>query len=297
MPNRSSLHPPTPLPCLGSTWNSDTSAFPGPPRGSDGIQVLVNGPKFDDILLLADSITLAYSAVDGYAWGSGVSGVYQINITDDRGAEVINTLFRDVDFSFHGAYALIAADGTYFAAARTSIQGYHNAVPFDFTSPIVKTKEYFVPGLEEDEHLVGLSMTYDAAENAFLVFATTRGQVGAVSLDFSTPSNLARVPGIESVALPSEFMSNSIALDGPEGGIYVCTSRSIARMRWDPATVTIATDWVTDYGAGSDPWMWGRIGPGCGSSPTMVGPVGGVAEYTVITDGESPMNIRFYEVC
>lgn len=41
--------------------------------------------------------------------------------------------------------------------------------------------------------------------------------------------------------------------------------------------------------------FWGRLGPGCGTSPTVVGP-SGVAEYVVITDGESPMNILFYDV-
>ena len=41
--------------------------------------------------------------------------------------------------------------------------------------------------------------------------------------------------------------------------------------------------------------FWGRLGPGCGTSPTVVGP-SGVAEYVVITDGESPMNILYYDV-
>jgi len=293
-----------PLPAFiraGSTWASDTSAFPGPQKSDDEIQILVNGEQFSDItdiLLLADSITLAYSAVDGFVWGSGVSGVYQLNVTGpSTGVEVINTLFRDINFEIHGAYSLVASDGTYFCATKTSVQGYHNEVPFDWTTPIELTKEYFVPGLAEDEHLVGLTMTFDSpGEKAFLVFSTTRGQVGAVAVDFQTASPLFQIPGIDTVALPSAFVNNPIALDGPEGGIYVATSKSMVRLQWNPTAITVSADWLTDYGNGDDDWMWGRVGPGCGSSPTLMGPTGGVAEFVVITDGENPMNIRFYSV-
>ena len=142
---------------------------------------------------------------------------------------------------------------------------------------------------------MGLTMTHDSADNAFLVFATTRGQVGAVSLDFKTPSaNMLQIAGLDSVDLPDHFVSNSIAMDGPTGGIYVCTSRSLAKLHWDLASQTISTEWITDYGEGKDDWYYGRIGPGSGTSPTLMGP-SGVAEYIVIADGESPMNVRFYD--
>lgn len=123
----------------GSTWNSDTSGLPGPSRSDDAVQLLVNGDTLKDVsdmILTADSITIAQSSVDGYMWGSGVSGVYQLRLADGE-LSVVNTLFRDVNFEFHGAYSLVAADGTYFTAARTSIQAYHNEVPMDFSTPIV----------------------------------------------------------------------------------------------------------------------------------------------------------------
>lgn len=281
----------------GSTWNSDTSALSGPTRKDRAVQVLVNGDHItdlSDILLTADSITIAQSSVDGYMWGSGVSGVYQLKVTEEE-VVVANTLFRDVNFEYHGAYSLVAADGTYYTAARTSIQAYHNEVPLNFSTPIVKVGEYFVNGLVDGEHIVGLTMTHDDVENAYLVFATTRGQVGAVSLDFKTTSTgLYQISGIDEVELPDHFVSNSIALDGPDGGIYVCTSKSMTKLRWDLETRTISSVWATDYGSGGDPWYYGRIGPGSGTSPTLMGP-NGAAELVVIGDGETPMNVLFYD--
>ena len=141
------------------------------------MQLLLNGDTIldlQDILLTADSITIAQSAIKGYMWGSGVSGVYQLHV-NETSVSVINTLFRDVNFEYHGAYSLLAADGTYYAAAKTSIQAYNNEIPFDFSTPIVKIREYNVNNLVEGEHIVGLTMTHDAVENAFLVYATTKG--------------------------------------------------------------------------------------------------------------------------
>lgn len=219
---------------------------------------------------------MAHSTVDGYVWGSGVSGVYQLKISPNE-VKVINTLFRDVNFEYHGAYSLLAADGTYFAAAKTSIQGYQNTIINDFTTPIILAKEYFVPKLDDGEHIVGLTMTFGTSlQDTFLVYATTKGQVGAVSLDFATPSrNVYRIEGIEGVELPDHFVSNSIAMDGPAGGVYVCTSHAMNRLKWDAATLTLSGDWQTVYGTGYDEWYWGRLGPGCGTSPTIVGPTKG----------------------
>ena len=167
----------------GSTWNSDTSGLNGPSSTADAVQLVLNGENIldlQDILLSADSITIAQSTVDGYMWASGVSGVYQLKVTESD-ATVINTLFRDVNFEYHGAYSLIAVDGTYFSAAKTSIQAYHNEIPFDFTTPIVKTREYFVQGLVDNEHIVGLTMTHDDVDNAFLVYATTKGNIVTIA--------------------------------------------------------------------------------------------------------------------
>ena len=121
------------------------------------------------------------------------------------------------------------------------------------------------------------------------------GKVGSVAVDFSRPgANMYQIDGIDEVALPDHFVSNSIAFDGKSNGIYVCTAKSITRLTWDLSTLTIKSDWRSDYGSGSDPWFYGRLGPGSGTSPSIMGPEG-LPEYVVITDGESPMNIRFYD--
>ena len=279
-----------------NTWNSDVSGQQGPGLKDRNVQLVLNGQKVSDItqiLLAADSITLTQSSVDGYSWGSGVSGIYQIyvNATDAR---IVNTLFRDVNFEYHGSYSLLTKDGTYYAAAKTSLQAYNNEVPFDFTTPIKKVNEFFVPGLEDGEHIVALTISFED-NDAYLIYATTLGKVSAVSLDFKRTSNTVQITGYDEVAAPSHFISNSIAFDGDNGGIYACTSKSMVKLNWNGIKKTISNSWRTDYGNGADDWHWGRLGPGCGTSPTIMGP-SGKPEYAVITDGENPMNIRFYNV-
>ena len=116
-----------------------------------------------------------------------------------------------------------------------------------------------------------------------------------MSLDFARESvGMYQIPGVGEVTLPDHFVSNSIALDGTAGGVYVCTSKSMTRLQWDLSSLTVSLDWITDYGSGKDDWFYGRLGPGCGTSPTIMGP-SGKPEYVVIADGESPMNILFYD--
>ena len=280
-----------------STWNSDYTSNLGPASGKDAVpQFLVNGNNVSDIkniLAAADPITLVQSSVAGYTWGSSISSVFQLK-TDDNGVSIINTFFRDYNFEYHGAYSLLAHDGTYYAATKTSIQAYNNEVPLDFSTPIVLVKEYtFDFSLENGEHLVGLTITHDAPESAFLIVATSFGQVAGVSLDFTKATNVVRIPGIENVDVPDHFVSNSIACDGSKGGIYVVTSYSLARIQWTARTRKLTLDWNTPYGTGKDQWYWGRLGPGSGTSPTIVGPQG-EPEFVVINDGLTPTNILFF---
>ena len=281
-----------------STWNSDYTSNKGPSTSDASVQLLMNGETLADLLLIletADPITLVQSSVEGYSWGSGVSSVFQTKVDADGGITVINSIFRDYNFEYHGAYCLLAYDGTYYAARKTSIEAYNNEVPFDFSTSIVKTGEYFIPTLQDSEHIVGLTMTHDAKEDAFLIYATSLGGVGGVSLNFKKSAAAFYIPGIEKVALPDHFVSNSIAMGGTEGGIYVCTSYSMTRLNWDPATQSISLGWNTAYGDGHDEWYYGRLGPGCGTSPTIVGPKGD-PEFVVIGDGKTPMNVLFYDV-
>ena len=247
-----------------NTWNSDYTRSLGPENGNDAVsQFLINGNSVKDIksiLETADPITLVQSSVVGYLWGSSVSSVFQIK-TDENGISTVNSLFRDYNFEFHGAYSLLAYDGTYYAATRTSIQAYNNQIPLDFTTPIVLLKEYFFNfTMESGEHLVGLTITHDAVDAAFLIVATSFGQVAGVSLDFARETNAVRIPGIDKVDVPDHFISNSIACDGPRGGIYAVTSYSLARIQWTSRTASLKLDWNTAYGTGKDQWYWGRLG-------------------------------------
>ena len=281
----------------GSTWNSDYSGLEGTSTDVADVDLITAGgdsrKTVADLLASADAITLVQSNVTGISWGSSVSSVFQIKSSLENGVEIINTLYRNLNFEYHGAYSLLSYDGTYYAATKSGIQAYNNKVPFDFSTEIVLLSEFVVNGLEDNDHIVGLTITHDAVEDAFMIFATSKGKVGGVSLDFSISTDLVSIPGVDEVSEPDHFVSNSIALDGVNGGIYVVTSLSINRLQWDVSTKSIKLDWSTKYSDGKDDWFWGRLGPGSGTSPTIVG-VNQVPKYVTICDGQTPMHILFY---
>lgn len=181
----------------------------------------------------------------------------------------------------------MTADNTYYASDVSSISAYRLQRPADPRSPIAKYAAFQVPGCDPNEHLVGLSLTYDG----FLVFATSAGRVGVVARTLAGPAaSIVQLPGREQALLPLKMISNNFAVD-QDNGVYVVTSIHQHRLQWDGVGLRIS--WSAPYSDGRDPWFYGRLGPGSGSSPTVVGPAG-QPELVVITDGQTPMNLRFF---
>lgn len=81
---------------------------------------------------------------------------------------------------FHGAYAFVGKDGTYYTAGNDYVAGYNNKNLSDPESPIVRTKRHNLPDFHSNEHLVGLSVTWDG----FIVWVTNYGKIGVISEDF-----------------------------------------------------------------------------------------------------------------
>jgi hypothetical protein len=199
--------------------------------------------------------------------------------------------YRDFNFEFHGAYAFAHRNGLYYTTSDTSIQAYsYNST----AEAIVMEREYSLPNMRDGEHLIGLSAL--ATENAELVYCTSYGLVGVIEAALSGKSDLAfvQLPGLEIAALPSKLVSNSFAVDD-DCGIYVITSIAMNKVAYDEAAHGLDLLWTTPYSDGQDPWLMGRLGPGSGSSPTLMAAINGHSEepdYVIITDGStSPMNI------
>ena len=107
-----------------------------------------------------------------------------------------------------------------------------------------------------------------------------------------------QLPGLDVAALPSKLVSNSFAVDN-EYGAYIVTSIAMNKVVYNEATQTLALLWTTPYSDGQDPWLMGRLGPGSGSSPTLMSATDNHNEkpdYVVITDGNtSPMRILAFD--
>ena len=259
------------------------------PQGAAGLQhELKVGVGNLTSLQLADPISLVFEADNETFWGSSVSGVFKLRAGRDGGLETVDYHFRDYNFDFHGAYAMLLDDGSYLASARKTVQSYRAV-----GGSIEMVAEVEVPGMRDDEHIIGLSYSH---RDGWLVYATSRGRVGAVTRDLtSRVGDVLQLPFSDRVALPAHMISNSFAMDR-EGGAYIVTSMALHRVAFDAATMEPSLDWTFQYSDGQDPWMIGRLGPGAGSSPTVVDdPGSGRPRHVLFTDGGSPMTLYFVD--
>eukprot|EP00052_Salpingoeca_macrocollata_P027040 m.255010 g.255010 ORF g.255010 m.255010 type:complete len:295 (+) comp22683_c0_seq1:536-1420(+) len=113
----------------------------------------------------------------------------------------------------------------------------------------------------------------------------------AIRSDLATGGGVLQLPGLDVVALPSHMVSNSFAL-GPGDISYVVTSMALHAVVWKNTTQTLSVLWSANYSTGQDPWFYGRLGPGSGSSPTVMGTQ---HDIVVITDGQPQMHVLFYD--
>ncbi len=81
-----------------------------------------------------------------------------------------------------------------------------------------------------------------------------------------------------------------------DGGIYVVTSKSMARVQWTGKKLSLAEQdgaWRSDYETGPDKPAPGRLGTGSGSTPTVMG-IKGEDRFIVISDGQTLMHIVLF---
>ncbi len=195
-----------------------------------------------------------------------------------------------------GAYTAIDSKNRFIAGRTRFVGFYGDSVDGDRSSPIELKKRIFMPDevfCNENDVIAGMSLTYDG----YLAFATEFGNLFVISPD-ADPDNLGEVPVVstnENCATADEanleIVSNSVAID-ENGGIYVLTSAAMYRFDWDGSELTRA--WRAEYESADEVPSPIRLGPGSGSTPSLMGTNADDDRFVVITDGQARMNLVLF---
>jgi len=195
-----------------------------------------------------------------------------------------------------GAYAAIDAQNRFIAGRTNFVSFFGDSVEGDRSSSIELKKRIFLPPeafCNDDDVIAGMSLTYDG----HLVFATELGNLFVIPAD-ADPDDLGEVPVVSTnqncaTADPTdlEIVSNSIAVD-EAGGIYLLTSAAMYRFNWDGTTLKMA--WRAAYDSADDVPSPIRLGPGSGSTPSLMGTQADDDHFVVITDGQALMNLVLF---
>ena len=195
-----------------------------------------------------------------------------------------------------GAYTAIDSDNRFIVGRSRFVSFFGDSAAGDRTSPIELKKRIFMPEevfCSADDVIAGMSLTHDG----YLAFATELGNLFVISAD-ADPNDLGDVPVAstnESCATAEagslEIVSNSIAVD-EDGGIYVLTSAAMYRFDWDGSGLTLA--WRAEYESSEEVPSPIRLGPGSGSTPSLMGTAADDDRFVVITDGQALMNLVLF---
>ena len=269
-----------------NTYQQDSTDLPGPTRG---VPLAV-----DRLSASPGSITLAYGPAyaDGSypVWGSAWFGVFkavqgpagfrkvdETTIIPDLSGGILNAL--------SSAYALADADGNFFAAGQRVVRRFHDATAGDPGSPMAPADSVEFPDdvLAPGDVIAGMNLTYDG----HLVLVSKHGSVIALDRDLT---------GVQAVHLPAgEEVSNSIAID-EDGGIYVVSERTMRRVQWTGAALSLDEAdgaWSVAYDGGPVVPAPGRLGPGSGTTPTLLGSGSG-DRLVAIADGRDLMHVNLF---
>lgn len=195
-----------------------------------------------------------------------------------------------------GAYTAIDSRNQFIVGRTRFVSFFGDSVAGDRSSPIELKKRIFMPHevfCSADDVIAGMSLTHDG----YLAFATELGNLFVISAD-ADPSDLGDVPVASTTegcatADPEslEIVSNSVAVD-EDGGIYVLTSAAMYRFNWDGDSLTRA--WRAEYESSEEVPSPIRLGPGSGSTPSLMGTAADDDRFVVITDGQALMNLVLF---
>jgi hypothetical protein len=277
-----------------------SSPFPGP-RNAAGVVA-------EHLLLTGPPITLATSpayADGGVAvWGAELGLSNAVFKLDHDTFSVIDAYVPAAEepnppaipLGVSGAYSVADADFHFLLGRARFLEIFGDAVPGDRSSDIALLKRTFLPDsafCRTTDVLVGGVMLPDG----HLAFVTEQASVGVV------PSDVVGLDAANVVSLPSEngancddpgipdagleTVSNSIAAD-EDGGFYVVTDAAVIKYHWDGTA--LRRIWRTGYDS-DPPFSLLRLGPGSGSTPSLMGTAQDDDRFVVITDGRELMHL------
>ncbi len=195
-----------------------------------------------------------------------------------------------------GAYNAIDSENRFIVGRTRFVSIFGDSVDGARSSPTELKKRIFIPDevfCNEDDVIAGMSLTYDEQ----LVFVTELGNLFVISPD-ADPNDLGDIPVISAnqgcrTADPNdlEIVSNSLAAD-EDGGLYVLTSAAMYRFDWDGRS--LSRGWRAEYEVAAEVPSPIRLGPGSGSTPSLMGTKVDDDRFVVITDGRALMNLVLF---
>jgi hypothetical protein len=214
-------------------------------------------------------------------------------VIDSYNPQLEETDPPDLPFSITGAYSLVDHENRFLVGRGRALEAYADSVPGDRYSAIALVQRFTFPTdffCDEEDTLVGLNLTYDGA----LIVVTEKGIIGALPRrpEAWRADNLQSLAlhGADCAAEDAPVISNSIAVD-ETGGIFIVTSREMVRVQWDGDTLALA--WRAAYPAGAGALSALRLGPGSGSTPSLMGTGNDADRFVIFTDGQELMHLIF----
>ena len=285
-----------------ASYAQGSSALPGPTDATttQSEHLVLPGPGIPVIT----SFSAPYEDGGRAVWSTVLGAESAIVKVDHQTFEIIDWYVPgereenppEFALGLSGAYAAIDAQNRFIAGRTDFVSFFGDSVEGDRLSPIELKKRIALPPevfCNEDDVIAGMSLTYDG----HLAFATELGNLFVIPAD-ADPDDLGEVPVVstnENCATADEadleIVSNSIAID-EAGGIYLLTSAAMYRFDWDGSTLTKA--WRAAYESAEEVPSPIRLGPGSGSTPSLMGTNADDDHFVVITDGQALMNLVLF---
>ncbi|MFA9471317.1 MAG: hypothetical protein ACERNK_12150 [Deltaproteobacteria bacterium] len=285
-----------------ASYAQGSSALPGPAdsQTSKSEHLVLQGAGIPVIA----SFSRPYEDGGRAVWSTILGADSAIVKIDHETFEIIDTYVPgdreedppEFELGLSGAYAAIDAQNRFIAGRTNFVSFFGDSVEGDRWSPIELKKRIFLPPeafCNDDDVIAGMSLTYDG----HLAFATELGNLFVIPAD-ADPDDLGEVPVVSTNqncatadAADLEIVSNSIAVD-EAGGIYLLTSAAMYRFNWDGSTLTMA--WRAAYDSAEEVPSPIRLGPGSGSTPSLMGTKADDDHFVVIADGQALMNLVLF---
>lgn len=285
-----------------ASYAQGSSPFPGPidSANTESAHLELLGAGIPVIT----SFSAPYEDGGRAAWSTVTGADAAIVKVDHETFEIIDwyvPVDREVDpptftLGLSGAYTAIDSENRFIVGRTRFVSFFGDSVDGDRTSPIELEKRIFMPDAvfcNERDVIAGMSLTYDG----HLAFATELGNLFVIPSD-ADPDDLGEVPVIsanQNCATADEadleIVSNSVAVD-ENGGIYVLTSAAMYRFDWDGRALSLG--WRAEYQTADEVPSPIRLGPGSGSTPSLMGTAADDDRFVVITDGLGLMNLVLF---